>query len=179
MKILDTISSKVSGAAAVLATVCTLLLALAITADVLARFLTGRSLVGMVELSETLLVSMVFLGLAYCGYLGAHISMNLVTAALPGRAAAVARTIAYALVTALLVWMLWATAGRALDSFFSGEFKFGLAQWPLWPARTAIAVGILITIPVFLLTLWGNVLAIFGKQAAVAPPAEDPTKVAA
>ncbi|WP_353988363.1 TRAP transporter small permease [Ruicaihuangia caeni] len=178
MKILDTVSSKVSSVAAVLATLCTLLLALAITADVLARFFTGRSLVGMVELSETLLVSMVFLGLSYCGYLGAHISMNLVTLALPSRVAAAARVVAAVLVTGLLIWMFWATAGRAIDSFTSGEFKFGLAHWPLWPARTAIAVGILVTIPVFLLTLWGNALAMLGKESALTPQTDDPTKVA-
>jgi TRAP-type C4-dicarboxylate transport system permease small subunit len=173
MKLLDSVSKRISSIAAILAAGCTIALALAITADALVRFITGRSLLGMVELSETLLVAIVFLGLSYCGYVGAHITMNLVTAALPPRVAAWARVLAYSLVVALVVWMLYATGMRAWDSFVGGEFKFGLVQWPLWPARSLIAAGILISIPVFLLTLLSNLLVALRKREAAEASPED------
>jgi TRAP-type C4-dicarboxylate transport system permease small subunit len=164
MKPLTFVASRLSSLAAVIATVCTIALAGTLSADAISRAITGRSLVGMVEMSETLLVAIVFLGLAYCGVTGAHIAMNLVTAALPDRAAAWARTIAYTLVLLLVIWMIFATGDRAVDSFIRAEYKFGLAHWPLWPARSVITLGLILCVPVFLVTLISNVQVALGKR---------------
>lgn len=173
MKFLNSVSRQISMIAAVVGAVCTIALAIAITTDVVSRFLTGRSMIGMVELSETLLVTMVFLGISYGAYVGAHITMTLVTDALPGRVAAWARTISYVLVVGLLAWMFIATGTRALDSYLHHEFKFGLSEWPLWPARTAISIGILIAIPVFVLTLLTNARGALGIDPVVKADASD------
>lgn len=166
MRHLDRFNGRASQVAAVIAATLTMLLAVSITSDAVARFVTNRSIPGMVELSETLLVAIVFLALGYCAYSGAHISLTLVTEALPGRLTAGIRAAAYVLVTALLVWMLWATGIRALDSFTTGEYKFGLAQWPLWPARTSIVVGLALTIPVYLVATWDNIQIARGARPA-------------
>lgn len=179
MRILDRINSKVSQVAAVIAATLTLLLAVSITSDAVARFVTHRSLPGMVELSETLLVALVFLALGYCAHEGAHISLTLVTDAIPGRAAAWVRAAAFTFVIVFLVWMLWATSVRAFDSFLTGEYKFGLAEWPLWPARTAIVVGLFITIPVYVVSVWENVQIGTGKRPVPPKTTEDAMRVAA
>lgn len=166
MKILDTLSRSISTVTAVIATLCTLALAITISLDVVMRFASGRSLPGLVEASETLLVMMVFLGLAYCAYTGSHITMDLVTSALPPRTAALLRSIGDLAVIVLLLWMLFATGTRAVSSFATGEFKFGLVEWPLWPARGAIALGIAICIPVYLLALWKDVSELLGRTAS-------------
>ncbi|QPE05592.1 TRAP transporter small permease [Microbacterium schleiferi] len=156
MKHLEKFNGHASRAAAVIAATLTLLLAISITSDAAARLLTNRSIPGMVELSETLLVAIVFLALGYGAYTGSHISLTLVTGALPTRAAAAVRAVADLVVIVLLVWMLWATGSRAIDSFLTGEFKFGLAQWPLWPARTSIVIGIALTSCVYVASTWEN-----------------------
>ena len=167
MNTLQSVASRLPSLAAVVATVCTIALAGTLSADAISRAITGRSLVGMVEMSETLLVAIIFLGLAYCGQTGAHIAMNLVTAALPDRGAAWARTIAYAFVLFLIVWMIVATGDRAIGSFFSAEYKFGLVHWPLWPARWVITFGLILSVPVFLVTLINNLqVALGGRTSA-------------
>ena len=164
MKHLDTFNGKASQVAAVIAASLTMLLALSIMSDAVARLITNRSIPGMVELSETLLVALVFLGFGYCAYSGAHIALTLVTDALPGRITAIIRAVALTLVAILLVWMLWATGVRALDSFTGGEYKFGLARWPLWPARTLIVIGLAVTLPVYVVAVWNNVLIALGRR---------------
>ena len=117
--------------------------------------------------------TVVFLALGYCAYSGSHIALTLVTGALPGRIAAGVRAAAYTLVAVLLVWMLWATGIRALDSFQTGEYKFGLAQWPLWPARTTIVVGLALTLPVYVVGVWDNLQIARGRKPVPVNRAED------
>ena len=164
MKYVDAFNGRASQTAAVIAASLTMLLAISITTDAVARFITNRSIPGMVEVSETLLVALVFLAFGYCAYSGAHIALTLLTDALPGRITAVLRAVAFTLVALLLVWMLWATGTRALDSFTGGEYKFGLARWPLWPARTLIVVGLALTLPVYIVAIWNNVLIALGRK---------------
>ncbi len=173
MRYLDRFNASVSRVAAVIAAALTMLLAISITSDAVARFITNRSIPGMVELSETLLVALVFLAFGYCAYSGSHIALTLVTEALPGRVAAGVRAVAYVIVAALLVWMLWATGIRALDSLETGEYKFGLAQWPLWPARTTIFVGLALTLPVYVVAVWTNLQIARGRRPLPVKRVED------
>lgn len=163
MNFLDSLSRRLSGAAAVVATLCTVGLALAITTDVVARLVSGRSLPGLVEASETLLVTLIFLGLAFASYTGGQITMDLVTSALPKRVSAWVRFAGDLVTLTLLGWMLVATASRAIDSFLGGEFKFGLVHWPLWPARTSIVVGLALCIPIYVLFAWRDVSEALGR----------------
>ncbi len=172
MKLLDVLSSRISAVAAVIATLCTLALALTITTDVFARLFSGRSLPGLVEASETLLVMLIFLGMAFASYSGAQITMDLVTSALPRKVAAWVRFVTHILVVGFLTWILSATAARAVNSFLTAEYKFGLVHWPLWPARGSIALGLLLCIPVYFLLAWRDLAEARGKLSASEAPAQ-------
>lgn len=167
MKVLDGLSRRISGASAFIGALCTVAMALAITTDVVIRAVTGSSLPGLLEISETLLVAMIFLGLSYAAYVGAHISMSLLTDSLPERVSSWVRVAAAALTTGILIWLLWATGVRFFDSFASGEYKFGLINWPLWPARLSITAGILFALPAYVLTMWVYALRGLGKNPQV------------
>ena len=173
MKHLDRFNGVASRVAAIIAAALTMALAISITADAVARFVTNRSIPGMVELSETLLVALVFLALGYCAYSGSHIALTLVTGALPGRISAAVKAAAFAFVVVLLIWMLWATGIRALDSFETGEYKFGLAQWPLWPARATIVVGLALTLPIYIVGIWDNLQIARGRRPVPVNREED------
>lgn len=152
-QLLNSISRRISSVSAVLASLTTFALALSITTDVIIRLTTGSSLPGLVELSETLLVALVFLGVSYTAYIGGHVAMSLVTDRLPARWKGWVRALANLLVVGVLVWLIYATGERAIQSYASGEYKFGLTQFPLWPARWAIVIGLVVTVPVALLRL--------------------------
>lgn len=147
VRVLERMSRDISIVVAVLSSLCTLALAATITLDVASRIITGGSIGGLVELSETLLVAIVFFGVSYAAYTGGHVSMNLVTNVLPERVAATVRALAYILVLAFLLWLIQATGARATESFMSGEYQFGLTHFPLWPARWMIVVGLVACLP--------------------------------
>lgn len=111
-------------------------------ADVTSRQLTGSSIPGVVEYSEVLMVGLIFLGLAYAQRVGAHIGVDLVTERMPVRVAHAVRTVGLVIAIGIVAIMAWETLEVALRSFESREFRFGLVQVPIWPARLMIPLGL-------------------------------------
>jgi TRAP-type C4-dicarboxylate transport system permease small subunit len=140
----DAWTRRLSRAAAYIGAVGIVVIMLATVSDVLRRWVQGRSVPGVVEGSELVLVVSVFLGLGLAERMGVHVSTSVVTDRLPTRVAGMLNAIGLVVVFLFLVWILAASADRALRSYISGEYRFGLMQIPLWPGRTAIAVGFLV-----------------------------------
>lgn len=126
----------------VLATLATILMMFTITADVIYRATSDRSVPGLMELSETVLVAAVFLGMAYTGATNGHIAVDLLTERLPHAISRWLIALGWLLTVVILVWMLYATLERAQESTAKGEIRMGLVNWPLWPARWLIVVGL-------------------------------------
>ncbi|WP_053385008.1 TRAP transporter small permease [Leucobacter celer] len=134
---------RCSAALGVIAAGALVVLMLATVLDVLVRWITRASLPGMMEIAETALVASVFLGLAWTSIQGGHVAVTIVTDRLkPGHARAVSVLI-WALNAAILGWMTAALFMRAMQSTSMSETRFGLVQWPVWPLRWIIAVGLL------------------------------------
>jgi len=129
---------------AFLAVLCIVVMLVAIVADVTRRTLAGESVAGVVELGEVIMVAIVFLGLGFAERRGAHVSMTLVVRKLAPRTAAVVNGLGLLLVVVVVGWMVYVTADRALASFEAREYRFGLVRVPVWPARVAIAVGLVV-----------------------------------
>ena len=120
-----------------------LFLLMAITGtDVLRRALIdGRSVPGAIEYAEIILVGLVYLSLAQTQRSDGHISVAVMTARLPPRFARALTTTGLLVVTLVLGWLVVASAGVAWRSWNTGEFRMGLAQVPIWPARALIPLG--------------------------------------
>jgi TRAP-type C4-dicarboxylate transport system permease small subunit len=116
-----------------------------ISADVIRRAITGRSIGGVLEASEVLLVFVVFLGLGYAQFTGAHVSTSILTSRLPRLPRRVVQGIGLTFALVFLAWAIYATGHRAWDAFQIREYRFGLLQVPIWPGRIAVVIG---------LTLW-------------------------
>jgi TRAP-type C4-dicarboxylate transport system permease small subunit len=130
-----------SGSFALVSSLSGGLIMLAILADVIGRQLFGSSVRGMVEVSELLLVAMVFFGLAYAEKTGTHVRTTLVTDRLPHHWAQMLRALSLLIVAIMAAWFIWATGHRALLSIATGEYRMGILRAPVWPARAAITVG--------------------------------------
>lgn len=126
----------------VIAAVLIVVIMLSTAADVAVRQVTGASIPGVVEYSEVLMVGLIFLGLAYAQRARAHIGVDLVTERMPVRVAHVVRAVGLALAFVVLAVMAYETLQVALRSFESREFRFGLVQVPIWPARMIIPIGL-------------------------------------
>lgn len=125
-----------------IAVVCTLLLMLVTGADVFLRTFAGRGIPGAVEITEVVLVIAVFLGMMTASIDGMHIRATLVTGALRPTPRRHVRVVGSLIAIATTGWLLYGALLRAIASVTSGEYRFGLVQVPIWPARVAIVVGL-------------------------------------
>jgi TRAP-type C4-dicarboxylate transport system permease small subunit len=112
-----------------------------ISADVIRRSITGRSIGGVLEASEVLLVFVVFLGLGYAQLTGAHVSTSVLTSRMPRLPRRVVQGIGLTVALVFLAWAIYATGFRAWDAYLIREYRFGLLQVPIWPGRIAVVIG--------------------------------------
>lgn len=124
-----------------LSSVSTILMMVAITADVVARNFAGEPIPGLLEISETALVATVFLGISYAGVTNAHVSVDLLTSKLSQKFSRFIAGAMWLLGAVMVVWFTVATAERAVQSTKMGEVTQGLMVWPVWPTRWLIVLG--------------------------------------
>jgi TRAP-type C4-dicarboxylate transport system permease small subunit len=137
----DRLTLRVSRFGANIATCALFLIMASATIDVASRSLGGRSVPGVLESAEIILVIGVFLGLAYAQRNKAHVATSIVIDLLPRSIARVMRATGLLIVAAYVGVAAWVSAERAWASIRSGEVRFGLIEIPQWPARAAIALG--------------------------------------
>lgn len=118
--------------------------------DVTLRLFFSSGVRGAVELSETLLVILVFLALAGTHVRGGHVGLTILTDRLPPAIERQVRNVILVPVSFFLVWLGVASGIEAFNSFDRGELRFGLLGLPAWPARAAVPLGV----AVLVLALW-------------------------
>jgi TRAP-type C4-dicarboxylate transport system permease small subunit len=109
--------------------------------DVLFTAFLGKPIPMVYELTEALMVLIVFLALGHLQMADGHIAMELVPARLgpAGRRIHALVVQAVALVCfGALTWQAWL---MALQSWAVREFSVGLHPFPLYPAKFAVALG--------------------------------------
>lgn len=112
------------------------------TLDVASRYLRNRSIAGVLEIGEIMLVVAVFLGMAYAEHDGQHIRTDLLTRRLPVTLARRVRIVGLAVMAVFVAWLAWNTSFEAWHSFRTGEYRFGVIEVPVWPAKIAVTVGL-------------------------------------
>jgi len=125
----------------IVGTVCILVLMILTTADVVLRYILGIPLKGAYEISEMLMVSSVFLGMAYTQLFHEHINADFLVSRLSKHTNLVTETVL--LLPALLIYglLVWQGAIFFVDSLRTGEYRWGLLRIPLWPARLMVPLG--------------------------------------
>lgn len=139
---MDKVARAIATPLGILASISTIIMMVGICAEVVYRNVQGRSIPGVLELSESALVATVFFGLAYAGTTGSHIAVDLLVSRLPKRVAQSLMVVAWVLSAAVLAWLTTANIARATSSLERGEIRMGLVNWPLWPARWFIVIGL-------------------------------------
>lgn len=120
-----------------------MLLMFATVADVVSRKVGGGGIAGVVEWTEVLLVVVVFAGMMGAELSGAHIrGMSFLTERERSIGAPLVRACGSALAALILVWAVFMSGEEALASIALGEFRMGLIQVPIWPAKLAIPIGL-------------------------------------
>lgn len=120
----------------------TLMVMIVIILDVAGRTFFNAPIPGGNELSELLLVVLIFLGLAAAQQGRNHYTVDIVTHLLGPVAQRRLETIGM-VVSLLVVGLLaWLSAKHAWQAMLQGESSYGTISFPIWPARVVIAFGL-------------------------------------
>jgi len=106
--------------------------------DVVLRYLFNKPFSGSLELTEFAMALIVFLGIAYCGFTGGHVAVDILERPLQSRAlrfVPVLLTLASAVLFAAVAWL---TAAEALTSMHRVS---NMVRWPHWPFQLTVAFG--------------------------------------
>lgn len=110
--------------------------------DIVLRKMSGQGVPGGIEYSEIFLVVGVFFALAAAQAEGFHVSTSVLTSRMPVTARRVSEAMGALLGGVIVAVMAYVATQAAWVSFTTGEYRFGLAEVAVWPARAAVALGL-------------------------------------
>lgn len=126
----------------VLSGFATLLIMLVVVADVAGRALLNAPLHMSTEVSELLLVMLVFLGLAAAQQTRQNYAIDIVTRHLPTGLQLLVEHLGYLFSLVLVAVLAWLSTKQAYSAFERGEAGFGIIAFPIWPARFILSIGL-------------------------------------
>jgi TRAP-type C4-dicarboxylate transport system permease small subunit len=118
--------------------------------DVFLRYLFNSPLRGVVELTEFMMVVVVFLSLAYCLMEGEHIRLNFFINKLPAKGKAVLN--AFCCIIALVIYVLitWQNYLEVLDIISRNKIS-DILHIPVYPFEAILVIGCALTCIAFLI----------------------------
>jgi TRAP-type C4-dicarboxylate transport system permease small subunit len=119
------------------------------TADATLRYAFSSGIPGSYHLTEFLLVAMIALPLARCQIIQSHIRVDILIHRIHGRALHMIEFVTLVLAFILFALAAYTTGENAVIAFVKGDFERGIINYPLWPAKSFVPIGI----GVFCLTL--------------------------
>ncbi len=140
-----------------------ILLALVVTADVAARAV-GIPLVGAAEIGGILLAMLVFLSLGHTQAMRGHVAIEVLVTMFPPRLRRLADVVSLLVCLGIGCVLTDATTRGAWDSYADQEFQFGTIQFPLWPIKSVVALGLGLLTLQFAVQAWHSALILAGRR---------------
>lgn len=112
--------------------------------DIVGRWAFNAPLPGATVICILLLVCVVFLSLANVQRKKQHYRVDLVADLLPRGAQRIVDLLAHAISFAVVAVIARYSAAQAVTSFHRGEASYDLFAFPIWPARTVLAAGLVL-----------------------------------
>ena len=133
-------TSAVVTAAAYVAGAVLVILMLLTTADVVGRYFFDTPITGVFDLTHFAVLIMVFFGLAYCGWNGGHVAIELLYDRLGPAAKDILKRVINLIGCFLFVLIAWRTAVQSVD-VRDFEESSQLLLIPYWPFYWLVAFG--------------------------------------
>ncbi len=111
-------------------------------ADATLRYGFSSGIPGSYHLTEFLLVPMIALPLARCQIIRAHIRVDIVIQHIHGRALHIIEFVTLVLGLILFAVAAYTTGENAVIAIVKGDFERGIINYPVWPAKSFIPIGI-------------------------------------
>jgi len=151
------------------------LLSLMVCTDVFVRWATGRPLIGVFELAETLLVYATFLSLAYVQLKNQQLRVDILSARARGRLAGLLNLLE-CVASVLVYGAIAAFSGQEWWKAFRGGFlRRGMLEIPTTVLLTPITVGAFLVVCVLVWQAWKSLrqIATGVDQIRVAAPSSE------
>lgn len=120
------------------------LIAVAVTIDVLMRYIFAKTYAGLFEITEYSLLWITFLGAPWIMKNNGHVRVDLIVNKLSPYRRALLQIIADFISIFLLITMTWYTAGLTLHDFRTSFTLSGILMAPKWPIEIIIPIGFLL-----------------------------------
>lgn len=120
----------------------TLIIMVIVVIDVAGRAIFNAPLHSGVEISELLLVALVFLGLGAAQQQRQNFAIELFVRHLPRSVRTAIEVVGYIVCLGIVVLLAWPSTNQAISSFNRNEMGFGIVPFPIWPARIVLALGL-------------------------------------
>ena len=122
------------------------------TAHILGRKV-GHPVPGAFEASEQLMVVVFSFPLAEVGLRKNHILFELVVRALSEKVQAILGSVTHIVGLILFAPITWRAWQVAWKNFIIGEYRQGVIDFPIWPFRVAIAIGLSVFVAQMIISL--------------------------
>jgi TRAP-type C4-dicarboxylate transport system permease small subunit len=106
--------------------------------DVVLRYVFNHPFRGSLEVTEFSMALIVFLGIAYCGWIGSHVAVDIFERPLEHprlRFIPIILTLVSALLFAAIAWL------TASDAILASHRISNMMRWPHWPFQAVVAFG--------------------------------------
>ena len=114
---------------------------LAISFDVIARYTTGFTWTGLLEISEYSMLWMTFLSAAWILKIDGHVKVDLVLNRLSPQKKAITGIITSIICTILMVIIVWFTLKLTVADYQTGFYYISVLQPPKWTIEIIIPIG--------------------------------------
>jgi TRAP-type C4-dicarboxylate transport system permease small subunit len=126
----------------IISEIATFVMMALVVANIIGRYLFNHPVTGTLEITESLLVIIIFLSLAMTQYDGGHIRVTILTRRLPRRLARAATVFAMIFGAAFFTWCAYAAWRFAVQSWSFNEHEWGTVVFPLYPMKFIVFAGI-------------------------------------
>jgi TRAP-type transport system small permease protein len=152
-----------------IAAISTFAMLVLVVANVIGRYLFNAPITGAFEITESLLVVVIMLGLALTQYHDGHIRVTILTRRMSPSWARLAKIWTLILGAVFFAWCAYASWKFAYESYSFNEQEWGTITFPLYPFKFVVFLGVVLLAIQFVL----DVIDEIGKP----PSAHQPTAV--
>jgi TRAP-type C4-dicarboxylate transport system permease small subunit len=107
-------------------------------ADVILRYIFNRPFSGSIEITEFAMAAIVFLGIAYCGWTGGHVAVDILERPLENPRLRFVPVILTFIGGVLFAAIAWLTVDEALSTM---NRVSNMMRWPHYPFQFIVALG--------------------------------------
>jgi len=107
---------------------------------VIMRYVFNAPLLGAHDLAEVSLILVVFPAMAYCGWTGGHVALDLISSFLSPQKLRWSESFIQIICGCLFLYLAWVSSWRGLDALEYGDAT-NLIEIPHWPFFFVISLG--------------------------------------